>query len=193
MKIDWKNIFSWQNIAVLIMLFCSLFGFLNFETSWAVKIIIAALTMTVIIYFFWKKNSELVILVLYFLSLFDVYNLYFMLGLPLWFSMLLAFCLSGAVLYFLFVIKKKNIEKNLALFYAAFYALVALEVFLSLIPWPADPRNKAMIILGIFYLFYNTVFLKGDNEWEFKRVLPYISIALIIIILVVTTIRWYGY
>jgi len=191
--INWKNILSWQNITAALVFAGSLYGFLNFESSWIVRIAVLILSCFAIIYLFWKNYFEFLILVIYFLALFDFYNLYFMIGLPLWAVMIFVFFVSAGIIYLYFAYKKNSIENKIALFYVVFFALIALEIFLSLIPWPADPKNKAMIILSVFYIFYNLILLKEKNEWELKKIYPYLIIMVVIIVLVVTTIKWYGY
>lgn len=192
MKINFdkvKSFLDWQKIILILSLLISFFGFLNFETAVILKIIMVVFILIAGFYIYLKNKSEFLVIIIFFLTFFDIYNLYFSLSLPLWAVMLLA-GLAILGIFYLAVPKEVKILSSYAASYALLLALVILEIFLALIPWPTDPKSKAVVLLAVFYLFSNIILLKIKGDYKLGTIISYAVVALIVMAIAISTTHW---
>ena len=69
--------------------------------------------------------------------------------------------------------------------------LVILETFLSLSFWPVDPKIKSLIIVVIFYLIENLIYLYTHNVLKLKRIIGFLTAGFLILGLTILII-WLG-
>ena len=192
-KFDIKRLYNWQFITVISLFIASIIGFINFESSLIFKIIFIALVVLLAIYFLGIDALEYFNIIVLFLVIFDCYNLYFSMNIPLWSVMIISAVLVWILAYIFLESCKDKIGNKLYYVYSVLLSLVILEIFLALISWPTDPKSKSMIIVSIFYIFYLMILEKGTNSLNWKKILPYIISVILIIVFVVVTTKWYGY
>jgi hypothetical protein len=183
-KINWNNFNRYKDISLYILVIVFMLGFFLIEMSWILKILMICLCAWAYFVSFKIKENNFLVIVLYFLLFYNCYSLFFTLGMPLWLPMILVTLLTASIYYF---------YSTDSIAYAVLLTLIVLEIFLSLVSWPTDPKGKSLILVGIIYLFYGISAQKDHNKLEFKKSISYIVICLLIIILVVLTSQWYSF
>lgn len=182
-KINWNNLNRYKDTFLYLFVIVFMLGFFLLEMSWMLKILMICLCAWAYFVSFKKKENNFLIIVLYFLLFYNCYSLFFYLGMPLWLPMMLVIILTALIYYFF---------SSDSIVYAVLLTLIVLEIFLSLISWPTDPKGKSLILVGVIYLFYGISAQENHNKLEFKKIIPYVVICLLIIILVVLTSQWYS-
>ena len=190
-KLDYKRILSWQNFVLLFLFAFSLFGFVNFETSVILKILWVLVLVFTAIYSLKINKLEYLILAIFFLLIYDFYNLYFSLGVGLWVEIILLLGTVGVMTYILLDKARASIDSKLRYVYLTFASLVSMEIFLTLVSWPVDPKNKAIILVLVYYLVYNAIFINAEDKLSFKKISPYLAVVLVLATLIMATSEWY--
>lgn len=183
-KINWNNLDRYRNIFLFLFFAVFLVGFLILEMSWMLKILMICLSVWAGYMFFKKKENDFLVIILYFLLFYDCYSLFFSFSWPLWLPMGLIIVFTAPIYYFFWSHSRV---------YAVLLTLIILEIFLGLLPWPTDPKGKAMILVGIFYLFSGFISSREQNELSLKKIAPYIIVSFMVILMVILTSQWYGY
>lgn len=135
-----------------------------------------------------SKKTDWLMLIFLFLGFLALYNLYLGVNWSMGLIMLGVLAISGLVYYLL-------IDKPAMLSYLflILIAILELELFLTLIPWPIDPKGKSLILTTSFYFFASMVKLKEENNLDWKKTVSILMLAIIIAILVILTTQWYQY
>ena len=192
-RIDFKSILNINNVLLLAFYVLVLLGFLSFETSLILKILMIFLAALALFVFIKYAESQFVAILIYYLLSYDCSILYFSFRFPLWAIMILIAIFSSAGLYLSVNADKIDIDGKVLKMYAVLFSLVTLEIFLSLVPWPTDPKTKSAIIATLFYLFYGFMVLQSKNELNIRRISPYLIISSLIMTCVIVTSSWYSY
>lgn len=189
------NIFSktlnWKILISFVLLTTAFFGYLSFESDLSLKIIMAVLLVGSGFYIFSQKKYDFLNIIILYLIFFDLYNLYLSVGWPLWLITILFVIFTTLLSYLYNMSELNNINKQLYLVYLTLINLMMLEIFLALIPWPTDPKVRAIIVVSLFYFLWGLVNLKLRQQLQFKKVMFYLVIFAIIIFAVVATTKWY--
>ena len=188
-----KNLLDWQTSVLLIIFAFSIFGFLNFETDLIIKVLMVFLSFFAVLISVGREKINLLLIITYYLMIFNFYNLYLLYLWPLGVVMLGMIALSAIIFYFSTHFQMIATEKNQWLVYLVVFILVMLEIFLSLITWPIDPKGKAMILASIFYLIWGFICLEANGQFNFKKCLIYLLISGSIVTAIILTSNWYGY
>jgi len=192
-QLDYKKFLNWQNLILGFFLLIGLVGFLNFETSLALKTILILVIVGSALFTLKTNNLQYLILAILFLLIYTFYNLYFSLYWPLWLEMIFIISLTGLISFLVLNKSKENTSQSLTYTYITILSLTNLEIFLAFLPWPIDPKSKTIILLSLFYLFYNIVLLHIEKELIWKKIISYIIVVVLIITIIILTTRWYGY
>jgi hypothetical protein len=183
------------------LLAISVAGFFYFETSFLLRFIVVLFSVASFSWAIFQKTDKpplssrreiLVLLVLY-LGFFTLYNLLYGLGIPLYFVMVAVWLLVSAMFYILLTLDSIDTLLTHPLFwvFTSLVGLVILEVFLSLSFWPIDPKVKSLILVIIYYLVTNLIYLYTHNVLNFKRISGFLIVSFIILGLMVLNI-WLG-
>jgi hypothetical protein len=185
-------------LILFVFLSVSILGFFYFESSELLKFLVALLGLSSFLWAVWSKPDqthptqarEVLALFILYLAVFSLYNLLYGLGVQLYIVMI-ALWLSVTLLFVsLLVLDKIDILVSRPFFWllASLAGLIVLEVFLSLSFWPIDPKIKSLIIVVVFYLFTNLVYLYARNVLRFKRVIGYSLVSFLIVALTVLNV-----
>lgn len=188
-KFNLKSLLSLDFIACFLVFFLGILTFLQFETLVVFKYLLFFLFVALFIVFVVSQNIYYFLYPYIFLVLFDAFNLYYALGWPLW-SIMLIIIVSLSVIGFFYLNKYSFDNKIQKYFLLSLLVLTMLEVFLSLISWPTDPRGKTIILLSVFYLLDGLIGLWAKKTFIFKKIFPYLGIGIIIISAIIITSPW---
>jgi len=97
--------------------------------------------------------------------------------------------LIPSVLYYFYL----GEETILSYVYTTLIGILELELFLSLIPWPIDPKGKSLILVGSFYFFTEMIRFKKEESLSWQKAVSLAILILIIIVMVILTSQWYKY
>lgn len=191
----------WSKIILVVILIASLAGFWYFETSLILKIL-AIILAAVGTYTALRGKTEkpplssrrefMILLVLY-LGLYSLYNLLYGLSIPLYLIMVAVLVLVPGLFFGLLMLDRIESIIDPALFrvFVILLGLVILEIFLSLSFWPLDPKVKSLIIVVIFYLITNLIYLYTHSMLKLKRIAGFLIAAAIIFVILALNI-WFG-
>ncbi|MFA6423442.1 MAG: hypothetical protein WCW17_03260 [Patescibacteria group bacterium] len=140
------------------------------------------------------KKSDFALMLLAFLAYYNIYNFLFIrpfgYNFPIGLGMVLAVLLAVYLFYFGLIIKESTHEnEELWSYYASIIGLIILEVFLVLVPWQIDPKNKAMILLVAFYLSWGLVCSRIENVLSLKKVFIYMILSVMVLSVTFITIN----
>lgn len=181
-----------------VLLVVSIIGFFYFEVSVILRSAVIIFALASFAWMLLQKNEKpplaskreiLVLLVLY-LGFFSIYNLLYGLGIPLYFVMLAVWLFVSAMFYSLLALDEIDTLLTHPLFwvFTSLVGLVILEVFLSLSFWPIDPKVKSLILVVIYYLITKIIYLYTHNVLNFKKILGFLIISVLIIGLMILSI-----
>lgn len=190
-----------SKIILVAILAAVLAGFWYFETSLVLKILTLILAGSGLIVAFSQPSEKpllrsprefLILLVLY-LGLFTLYNLLYGLSIPLYLVMMAALVLVAGLFFGLLILDRlvTIIDPPLFWVFVVLVGLVVLEIFLSLSFWPIDPKVKSLIIVVIFYLITNSIYLYAHNVLRLKRIAGYLTVAILLVSSLIVSI-WLG-
>jgi len=195
---------QWLISAKLILvaiLAATLVGFWYFETSIILKILALILSGAGLVVAFSRvpekpplsSRRELLILFVLYLGLFSLYNLLYGLSIPLYLVMLAVLALVAGLFFGLLTLDRLEslISPPLFWVFVVLVGLVILETFLSLSFWPVDPKIKSLIIVVIFYLIENLIYLYTHNVLKLKRIIGFLTAGFLILGLTILII-WLG-
>lgn len=131
-------------------------------------------------------SQDWFIILILFLGFFSLYSLYLGVNWSLGLIMLGALALIFFTYYC--YIKEHDIY---SLIYTLLAAILGLELFVTLIVWPIDPKDKSLILVSSFYFFTEIVKLKEVKQLNWKKSLSLGILILIIILLIILTSNWY--
>lgn len=173
-----------QWLLAIPLLILVIFGFFYFEANFWIRFLVILLAALGVLSF--KSQPEMLILLVLYLGLDNLYNIRYSLAVPLSFIMLAVYLL--ATLSFYLEARASKIlpaaEKNLFLLYGATCGLVGLEIFLTMTFWPVDPKIKSLVIVFVFFLIWRLFYFYINNVLHLKRTLILILVTLVILGLV---------
>lgn len=174
-----------------VILATSIYGFFYFESSILLKIIVVIFGLFCLIKVMLKKTDkpalssrgDILILFTLYISFFSLYNVLYGLGIPLYFVMIAVWLMVSTLFMGLLMIDRMDMVMSHATLWAfvSLVGLVILEVFLSLSFWPIDPKVKSLVLVVLFYLISNLIYLHGHNVLRFKKIAGFLIVALIIL------------
>lgn len=196
-----KQWLIWSKIILVAMLIIALWGFWYFETSLILRITTIILGGSGL-WLAFKRSSdkpplaspqEFLILLILYIGLFSLYNLLYSLSIPLFIIMIAILVFVSGLFFGMLVIDRLNTLIGQPLFWVfiLLIGLVILESFLSLSFWPIDPKIKSLIIVVIFYLVTNSIYLHTHHVLKLKRITGYLAAGFLIIGLSVLIV-WLG-
>lgn len=177
---------SWLKIIIVLVFIFSLVIFNLFEQVAVFKILVFLFIVLALVQLMVKKQRNWIMLIFLFLSFFDLFSLYLGVNWSLGLIMLGVLIVTALAFYF-----SHEHLTNVSLLYLVLIAILEVEVFLALIPWPIDPKGSGLIALGAFYFFINMIKLKEEEKLSWRTVLPIFVLLAIIGVLVVLTTQWY--
>jgi hypothetical protein len=161
-------------------------GFWYFEKLLAFRILYLILFAIILIWQLLLPSSFAGIYLSYFVTFWVLINLYFTVNVPIGSQLFFVFALilNGVHLYFLR--SYQNFWPNALLF-----ILIFSEIYMALSFWPADPISKAMILLLLFYSFWEAVELNQNRS--FNLIWQPLVVSGILFFLTVATTSWYTF
>jgi len=193
--------FRWSissKFILIAILSASLVGFWYFEPSLFLRIIVLIFSLAGLIIAFSRSDEkptlvskrEFLILLMLYLGLFSLYNLLYGLSIPLYLVMIAVLLLVSGLFFNLLVLDKLETVISPPLFWVfiVMMGLIILEIFLSLSFWPVDPKTKSLIIVVIFYLTTNFIYLYSHNVLKLKRIAGFLIVGLLILALLIFNI-----
>ncbi len=193
-----KEILNPSNLLVLFFFLLTIFSLSLFETFSPVKYFLYIVSIVLIYQYFTKNKIEFLVYPALYLVFFSSYSIYYSLNWSLWSVLLFLIISLNIIIYF--VVNNMQLgnsldklNNNIKYFYFALYNLLLVEVFLTLIPWPTDPRGKAIILLVVFYIIEGLVLAWQNKKFVFNQVYQYFTIGLLIIFAIIITTTWYAY
>lgn len=182
-----------EKIMLFALLAASLAGYCYFETSLFLKILAFLLSFVAIGTAFLKPTDkpqlvsprEILFLLVLYLGLYSLYNFLYGLSLPLHWIMLAVLVLVCALFFGILMLDRINevISRPLLNLLVVLVGLIILEIFLSLSYWPIDPQIKSLIIVSIFYLIINLIYLYAHSMLKFKRIIGFCIVVIIVLTL----------
>jgi len=180
-----------EKIILFVLLAASLVGYCYFETSIYLRIIAFILSFIALGTAFLKPTDkpqlvsqrEILFLLILYLGLYSLYNFLYGLSLPLFGIMLAVLILVCSLFFGILMLDRINEVINRPLFnlLVVLVGLIILEIFLSLTYWPIDPQLKSLIIVSIFYLIINLIYLYAHSVLQFKRIIGFCIVVIIVL------------
>lgn len=178
MKTITKNLWRFLSFFALVLV---IFGFFSFENSIFLQILIIILALIGLLT--WQSISEILVLLILYLGLYDLYNIRYLLAMPLFVVMLAVFGLTLFVflLWVRFRSLAENLDKNLLWLYGLTTGLISMEIFLAMSFWPVDPKIKSFTIVVIFYVIARLFYLYINSMLNSKKIAIFILMSLLIL------------
>ena len=188
----------YEKILLFVLLIGSLIGFWYFEYSLILRILVIVLAVAGSGLAFFNVSEKpqlssrrefLILLVLY-LGLFTLYNLLYGLSIPLFIIMIAILMLVSSLFFGIIMMDRIDvlIDKPLFRLFIILMGLAILEIFISLSYWPIDPKLKSLIIVVIFYIITNLIYLYVHSMLKLKRIAGYLIVSIIILSVIVLII-----
>jgi hypothetical protein len=189
-----------EKILFLIVLILTISCFWYFESAIIIKIFVIAIALIGIALGYRPKKNistsskfELLSLLILFLGSLASYYAIYNIGLPMYVIMPIVLALVAGLFYLLVTIDEMvpMLGPDNFYLYIVLMGLITLEFFLSLYFWPITPEVKSLIIVVIFYLITNLVYLYINSMLRLKRIAGYVVVSLLIIgtILLITWLK----
>ncbi len=190
MKIIFRHL--WQILSVF-ALFLVIFGFFYFETSTILRVLVIVLGLLGLATT--RSTSEILVLLIYYLGLYDFYNIRYGLAIPLFLIILAVFGLTIFVFYLWVYFQKlpQGQNKNLLRLYLVTAGLMAMEIFLTMSFWPVEPKVKSLVIVIVFYIIARIFYLYINNVLNLKKTVIFILISLLILGAVLAFNMFFGF
>jgi len=168
-------------------------GFFHFEYTWFYKLAIVAMSFIGLIWYLGQGKLDFAIYLVFALAVYNLDNLNLVSGWQLFLIMFFIIVLNSYLFYLmLFFDSETDISLNFLIFYTVLFDLFVIEIFLSLSYWPANPISKSIILVSLFYLFYQIAYYRFQNMLQLKKIYPHILVSVIAIILIISSAQWYG-
>lgn len=198
-SINLKKYLNLNNLVLLIINFFVFLSFLQFESSTLIKIIIIFFWIISLYLYFFKKQQEFLIFTLLYLVFYTSYSFYYHMNWSLWLVLIVLIIFLILTTYVFINSKNEEImhfhqnNKNVLFFYYSLINLIIIEFFITLIPWPIDPKGKSIIILCVYYMIYGAIKLWNEKKFNISNLLIYLVVGIIIIFGIIVTSSWYSY
>jgi len=182
----------WGKLIFILSLVVVILGFFYFEFSLILRILVILLGLFGL--GMYKRDPEILILIILYLGLYDCYNIRYGLALPLVIILLAVLGLSS-FLFYMFAWSNQiiqNLAKERFFLYLVTAGLVILEIFLAMSFWPVDPKIKSLVIVVVFYLISKIFYLYAHNMLNLKRTIGFIMAGIIVLISVIVFNWWFG-
>lgn len=168
-------------------------GFFHFEYAWFYKIAIISMVFIGLLWFLGQGKLDFTIYLVFALLIYNLDNLNLISGWKLFLIISIIALINSYLFYLmLFFDYERAVSMGLLLFYMALFDLFIVEIFLSLSYWPANPISKSIILVSLFYLFYQVAYLRFQNMLQLKKIYPHILVSMVAIILIISSAQWYG-
>ena len=196
------NHWLWRGKIILgLLLAASICGFFYFENSSILRAIVIIIGLTSLIWAVIPKTEkpplasrrEILILFTLYIGLYSLYNLLYSVSIPLYLVMIAVWALVTLLFLCLLILDRIDTLMINPLFwtFSCLIGLIILEIFLSLSFWPIDPKFKSLILVMIFYLVTNLIYLYTHGVLKFKRILGFLIVSILTIGLLILNI-WLG-
>lgn len=173
--------------------FLVIWGFFYFEASLLLRIMIILFALAGLVAV--KTSPEIFLLLIFYLGLYDLYNIRYGLALPL--ALILAGVFGFSLLIFYLEARLNKIlaclDKNIFLFYLLLVGLMVLEIFLVMTFWPVDPKIKSLVIVIVFYLTSKIFYLYANSVINLKKIVVLIGVSILILAVVIAFNLWFGF
>jgi len=177
---------SWAKIIIVLVFVLALVIFNLFEQVILFKILVFLFIALALGQIFLSKQRNWLMLIFLFLCFFDLFSLYLGVNWSLGLIMLGVLSVTALAFYF-----SHEHLTNVSFLYLILIAILEVEIFLALVPWPIDPKGSSLIAVGAFYFFASVIKLKEEEKLNWRNILPVLILLVIIGILVVFTTQWY--
>lgn len=167
-------------VILIVLLALTIAGFFYFENSLILRIIVVILGCISL----WQINSfdEIALLLVLYLSFYDLYNIHYWRGIPIALIIIGVFLITMLLFYAQtsFSKAKEIIAKDIFKVYSLVIGLAIVELFLAMDLWPVDPRTKSLILAVIFYLISKIIYLYANSMLSLKRMMGFVVVSLLI-------------
>lgn len=177
---------SWAKIIIALVFTFALIVFNLFEQVIVFKILVFLFIALALGQLYVTKQRNWMMLIFLFLCFFDLFSLYLGVNWSLGLIMLGVLSVTALAFYF-----SHEHLTNVSLLYLVLIAILEVEIFLALVPWPIDPKGSSLIAVGAFYFFASVIKLQEEEKLNWRNVLPVLILLVIIGALVVFTTQWY--
>ena len=185
-------ILLWK-ILFFFVLILAIWGFFYFEPSLILRILVILLGL--IGWSFFKSFPEMIVLITFYLGLYDLYNIRYGLAIPLSIIMVIVFVLALFLFYILAYFNKltESLKKNVLWLYLLTIGLIALEIFLAMSFWPVDPKIKSLVIVIVFAIISKVFYLYINSMLNLKRIAVFIIVSMIVLGSILAFNWWFSY
>lgn len=190
MKIISKYFWQILSVCVLVLVIC---GFFYFETSTVLRALVIILGLLGLVAI--RSTNEILVLLIFYLGLYDLYNIRYGLAIPLFLIILIVFGLTLFSFSLWAHFQKLSQEQNKDIFwlYLVTTGLIAMEIFLTMSFWPVEPKIKSLVIVVVFYIISRVFYLYINNVLNLKKTITFILISLLILGAVLAFNMFFGF
>ena len=191
-----------QIIILFLMMAITLITIFKCESVAAAKFILLIIWAIFIYFYFIKQKIDYIIYPLLYQTFFVNYFMYYQMGWSLWLIMITLF-ISLIINTYIYVnppfgssvygLEIQSIKNYSRYFYFCLINLIVIEIFLTLIPLPIDPRGKSMILIVIFYILQALITACIASKFKLQNVITNLVIGVLIISGIIVTSSWYTY
>lgn len=169
------------NLLIIVQLGLIILGFFYFETSLILKVLILLLMLIGILCL--RPTPEILLYLILYLGLYDLYNVRYGLAIPLAIIIAIVFGLSCLIFYQESRFRQflKELDKNLLLLFMTSIGLIILEIFLTMTFWPVDPKIKSLAIVIVFYVLTRVFYFYVNNVLNLKKIIILLGISFLIL------------
>lgn len=180
-----------SKLITILALFLVIWGFFYFETSTILRILVVLLGLVGI----WQISNlpEILILVIFYLGLYDLYNIRYGLAIPMAVILVGVLGLTSLLFYYQSRLSKFEFPQNRFWVLLLVTCLIVLEIFLTMSLWPVDPKTKSLVIAVVFYLATRIVYLHINNVLSLKKAAGYLLAGVLTLGLVLAISWWFGF
>lgn len=180
-----------DKIQLLVFFIISLIFFWVTEELPSLKYIFSFFSLIIIFFFAQSKEKEWIIFLSYFFIVISFLNFLNSgyLTLPL-----VIILITLVIIYLSYQLVEISIgEKTKRWFYSLLFTLSNLEILLATLLWPINNHNKSLLILVFFYLFWEILNIRVNDKLSFKKIMPTLSLTILVLLSVVLSSKWVGY
>ncbi|MCL5407028.1 MAG: hypothetical protein M1429_00820 [Patescibacteria group bacterium] len=184
--------YLWEILGALVLILVVL-GFFYFETSTILRVLVVILGLLSLMAI--RSASEILALLIFYLGLYDFYNIRYGLAVPLFLIILTVFGLTIFTfsLWIHFQKLSQRQDKNILWLYGITTGLIAMEIFLTMSFWPVEPKVKSLVIVVVFYIISRIFYLYINNVLNSKKIVVFILISLLILGAVLAFNLFFGF
>jgi len=191
MKIITANWFL--RLTSLVLLILEVVVFFYFENSLVLGLL--AIFLGLIGFWQFRRLPEILTIFLFYLGLYDFYNIRYGLAVPMAIILIGVLGLTVFLYYLLenFYQFSKILTKDILRVYLVVLVLIVLEIFLTMSLWPVDPKTKSLVIVIAFYLLIRLIYLNAHRVLNLKRAFGFVLVSFLILAAVISISWWQGF